>query len=161
VSVCHAMYIHVWHDSYIGDMTHSWIILCIYIVYNCEYIVNTQYIVCCSVLQRCAIRCSVLQCVALRCSVLQCVAVRCSILCTTVSILWIHNILTVEYKFISHVCSWMSHVTYVWTMSRMNESCHLHTNHVTHECFMSDMCKHGQGAAATHCNTLQHAAPHE
>jgi len=34
---------------------------------------------------------------------------------------------------------WMSHVTYEWVMSRMNESCHVWMSHVTYEWVMSRM----------------------
>jgi len=41
---------------------------------------------------------------------------------------------------ISHIESchiWMSHVTYKWVMSHMNESCHIQMSHVTYEWVMS------------------------
>ena len=42
----------------------------------------------------------------------------------------------------SHTALWMSHVTYVWGMSHMNESFHMWIGHITYESDMLRMDAH-------------------
>jgi len=42
-------------------------------------------------------------------------------------------------SYMNESCLWMSHVTYEWVMSHLNESCHIWMTHVTYEWVMSHM----------------------
>ena len=120
--------VHAWHGSYVGDMTHSWTYMRYKFIFNCEYIVYSQYTHSCT--QYTATHCNALQHTATQCNTLQHTATNCTTLqhTTTHYILCIHNILTVVHNINTQYYSWMSHVTYVRIMSHMNIHCVTYTH---------------------------------
>ena len=93
--------------------------------------------VCCSALQRVAVRCSVLQCVvwiAVCCGVLQCVAVCCSVL-----------------QCVAALCQYVCVIKHKWAGKYVEASQILRA---------IERCCTTVRHNASHCNTLQHTAIH-